>query len=178
MVAMAAWSSIRVCGALVVVICSAPLIGCGTTSPEEVRAADAYTTVVRWLLENESGSEPDPEVALFFESLTADEIPLEVQVEMIGLLSEFENVRFIDEHEEAVDIDLVGFPVHDDGLLIALGAIGPDDPPVVRAEIYRSSDEISAFRFTLVESGSGWRVDADPEVIPVEELTGVPDTDD
>jgi hypothetical protein len=178
MVAMASRASIRMCGALLVVICSTPLIGCGSTSPDEVRAAGAYTAVVRWLLTNEMGDDPDPELALFLESLTADEIPLEVQVEMIGLLEEFENVRFIDEHEEAVDIDLVGFPVHDDGLLIALGALGPDDPAVVRAEIYRSSDEISAFRFTLVESDSGWRVAADPEVIPVEELAGVPDTDD
>lgn len=178
MVAMASSASIRLCGALLVVMCSTPLLGCGTTSPDEVRAADAYTTVVRWLLNSELGAEPDPEVTLFFESLTADEIPLEVQVEMIGLLEEFENIRFIDEHEEAVDIDLVGFPVHDGGLLIALGAIGPDDPPVIRVELYRNQDEISAFRFTLAESNTGWRVESDPEVVPVEELTGVPDTDD
>lgn len=178
MVAMASSACRRLWGAVLVVMCSTPLLGCGTTSPDEVRAADAYTTVVRWLLNNELGAEPDTEMTLFFESLTADEIPLEVQVEMIGLLEEFENIRFIDEHEEAVDIDLVGFPVHDGGLLIALGAIGPDDPPVIRVEMYRNQDEISAFRFTLAESETGWRVDADPEVVPVEELTGVPDTDD
>jgi hypothetical protein len=177
MVAMASRASIRMWGALLVVICATPLIGCSRTSPAEVRAAGAYTTVVRWLLVNEMGADPDPELALFFESLTADEIPLEVQVEMIGLLDEFANVRFIDEHEEAVDLDLVGFPVHDGGLLIGLGAIGPDDPLVVRAEMYRNQDEISAFRFTLVESGSGWRVDADPENVPVEEFTGVPGID-
>lgn len=178
MVAMASRARIRLCGTLLAALCAAPLIGCGSTSPDEVRAAEAYTAVVRWLVVDELGDEPEPGVALFLESLTADEIPLEVQVEMIGLLEEFENVRFIDEHEEAVDIELAGFPVHDDGLLIGLGAIGPDDPPVIRAEVYRNQGEISAFRFTLIESGSGWRVDANPEEVPVEELTGVPSTDD
>lgn len=178
MVSMAASTSIRFCGVLLAVICTGPLIGCSTTSPDEIRAAGAYTTVVRWLLVDELGDEPDPEVALFFESLTADEIPLEVQVEMLGLLGEFGNIRFIDAPEEAIDIDLAGFPVHDDGLLIGLGAIGPDDVPVVRAELYRSQEEISAYRFALVDSGGGWLVDGEPEVVPVEEFTGVPGTDD
>ena len=154
------------------------LAGCSSTSPEELRAANAYDTVVRWLLNDELGSDPDPEVALFFESLTNEEIPLEVQVEMLGLLDDFETVRFIDEPEEAVDLDLAAAPVHDDGILIGLGAISADEPPVVRAELYRDSDRTRAYRFTLSGSGSTWRVDGEPEVIPVEEFTGVPDTDD
>ncbi len=134
-------------------MCAATLAGCGGTSPEEVRAAAAYDTVVRWMLVQELGDEPDPELSLFFESLTADEIPLEVQVEMLALLDEFEKVRFIDEPGEAVDIDLVSYPVHDDGLLIGLGAIGPDEPIVIRAELYRDRDRVSAYRFTLTGSG-------------------------
>jgi len=174
---MASPPRFRLCGVLLATVCAVPLIGCATTSPDEVRTAEAYTAVVRWLLVDAMGDEPDPGVALFLESLTADEIPLEVQVEMIGLLGEFENIRFIDEHQEAVDIGLADFPVYSDGLLIALSAVGPDDPPVIRAEMYRNRNDISAFRFTLSESGSGWRVDADPEVVAVEELRAVPGTD-
>lgn len=163
------------------------LSGCvnGSETDDSARDAAIYRSVVLDVVDR-SGIELDraeqPPV-LFIESLDADEIPLRVQVEVVGGLIEQYEIRFIDDRDEAVEIDLPGVPVRADSLLIGLGGIDVDETAQVRSELhvqvhselYVHIDDIRGFSYTLMEAGgAAWKVVGAPAEIEPEGLVPAP----
>ncbi len=145
------------------------LVGCttGTSVDTTARDASVYQAVITDLGER-SGQSLDPgdgEVpVVFIETLGSDAIALETQVEVIAQLAETYEIRFIDDLDEAVEIDVDGWPVRSNSLLIGLGPIQVDDKTEVRGEVYRRAGEIRAFRYSLVaRTDGGWTLAGPPE---------------
>ena len=151
------------------------LPGCVNGSEPDHTARDAaiYQSVILDVVDG-SGIELDaterPPV-LFIEALGIDMIPLRVQVDVIGGLIEQYEIRFIDDRDEAVEIDLPGFPVRANSLLIGLGGIDVDGTAEVRAELYVRIDDVQGFAYTLTDAGNGeWEVVDGPVTVEPEGL--------
>lgn len=157
---------------------AATLAGCSTApSPEHEQAADAYEAVLRWVLADEPPGPDGMPAPVFVEPLAYEHIDLEVQVALIERLTEYEKLRFIDDREEAIDLELVDAPVRDAGVLIALGVVADESPTTVRVEVYRDRNDIAAYRLPMTRSGSSWTIDGEPEMVAAEDLTVDPDRD-
>lgn len=135
------------------------------------RDAVIYRVVIADLVERSAvefdGTEEVPVV--FIEAFGADGIPLQVQVEVVaGFIEQYE-IRFIDERDEAIEVGVPGSTVEFGGVLIGLDPIIGDDTADVHAEIYVSSDEITAYDYTMVPGGEdGWSVVGDPRSVAPE----------
>lgn len=145
------------------------LLGCTTGPSVDTTARDAsiYQAVIMDLgersgqsLDSHDGDAP----VVFIETLGSDAIALETQVEVIAQLAETYEIRFIDDLDEAVEIDVEGRPVRSNSLLIGLGPIQVDDETGVRGEVYLRADDIRAFRYSLeARSDGGWTPAGPPE---------------
>lgn len=145
------------------------LFGCTSGQPVDTTARDAsiYQAVITDLC-NRSGQTLDAgngEVpVVFIESLGSDAIALETQVEVIAKLAETYEIRFIDDLDEAVEVDVDGWPVRSNSLLIGLGPVQADEETEVRGELYLRTDEIRAYRYSLVSlADDGWTMAGPPE---------------
>ena len=145
--------------------------GCSSRAevPTAVRDASIYQSVINDLVDqsgvdlDDSGEMP----VVFIESFEPDEMPLEVQVEVIAGFVERYEIRFIDDRDEAVEIDEAGEPVRAGSLLIGLGPIVLDGAAELRGELYLSTEEVRAYRYRLsAASDESWSVTAgSPEAI-------------
>lgn len=154
------------------------LIGCVNSTEVDTTARDAaiYRSVIADVADR-SGVEPDSSEdlpVLFIEAFDVDGIPLEVQVEVVTTLSDQYEIRFIDERDEAVATDLAEQPVRPNSILIGLGPIVLNGTAGVRSELYLSTDDVSAFRYTLTDGGGGWPVVGAPEQIEPEGFVPLP----
>lgn len=150
----------------------AGLAGCGDDdSGEGARAqadAQVYASVVEWFAEQEPAPQDDDElIAVFLDGLD-DDLPIEVQVDVLDLLDDELDVRFIDDDEEAIDEDLDGAPVRKDGILLRMGPIvGRDGRREIDVERYEGAGEVSRHRVVVESSDDGWGVVGEPEALPV-----------
>ncbi len=144
-----------------------------TTTPEENREAAIQTTVIRWIADKHppaAPENPDEVPVVFIESLSTDGIPIEVQVEIIDRLVDEMTIRFTDSRAEAVDDADAALAVRDGSILVGLGPIPDGSDPAVRAEIYRSLDDISGYIVEIESNGGRWVVEGEPEETPAEGL--------
>lgn len=171
--------STPVLGVLVVVLLGASgLVACGDEpSPGHSRDAAIYTSMIRWIVDNhppemdDSGGMP----TVYIEPL-GDGLPLQVQVEVIDLLTDEVTLRFTDRREEAVANDDDLRPVAPGSILVGLAPVPTGDPVVVRGEVYRSVDEIDAYLMTVgTRADDVWDVVGTPEAVPAEGLALVTD---
>lgn len=127
--------------------------GCVSNAKVDNTARDAsiYQSVIADVVDQSDGDVETSEdlPVLFIEAFDADGIPLEVQVEVVAGLVERYEVRFIDDRDEAIEVDLDGEPVRAGSFLIGLGPIVLDRAANVRSELYLSNDEVRAYRYTL-----------------------------
>ena len=148
------------------------LIGCVNSADVDNTERDAaiYRSVIADVADRSGvvldGSEDLPVV--FIEAFDADGIDLEVQVEVVGSFIEQYEIRFIDDRDEAVAIDLDGLPVRANSLLIGLGPLVLDGTVDVRGELYLSKDALSAYRYTLADRDDSWSIVGVPEEIEPE----------
>ncbi len=148
------------------------------------RDAAVYAAAIGEVITVHAIPPEDPEAVpvIYVESFDTGAIDLEVQVAVVARFLDRYDIRFIDDLGEVVDPDLENAPVRDDLLLVGLGAITPgatDREVGVRAEVYRSLDDIDAYRMTIVfdraattEEPEQWTVEGTPE--PVEPEGFVP----
>lgn len=153
------------------VLALATVAGCGDDADGEAAPqridAEVYAAVVSWFADQQPPPEDDELGVVFLDDL-GEPIPIEVQVELLDVLEDELNVRFIDDDEEAVDEDVEGMPVHDDGLLLRLGPVVDRQEHVeVDVEQYEAEDEVSRYRVVVESSGDAWRVVGEPEDVPV-----------
>lgn len=110
---------------------------------------------------------------LFIEAFDADGIALEVQVQVVSSFLEEYEIRFIDQRDEAVEIDLEGLPVRENSLLIGLGPIVVDGGVDVRGELYLSAEAVSAYRYTLARKNDTWPIVGVPEEVEPEGFVSI-----
>ena len=153
------------------------LIGCGSNSEVDDADRDAtiYRSVIADVVDRSGVSLDDSEhrPVLFIEAFEADGISLEVQVEVVASFIEQYDIRFIDDHDEALEDDLEGLPVRENSVLIGLGPIVFDGTADVRSERYLSTDAISAYRYTLAGQDDSWSITGAPEEIEPEGFVSV-----
>lgn len=141
------------------------------------RDAEIYQSVIADIVD-QSGSElarPDDVPLLFIEAFDADGIPLEVQVAVVAGFVEDYEIRFIDDRDEALDIDETGQPVRAGSLLIGLGPIVMDRSATIRSELYMSDGDVRGYHYTLTADNDGiWNVVVgSPQVVDPEGFVSV-----
>lgn len=150
------------------------LAGCvdsdgGSTRPGQ---ADAYVVVLDWLLDRPEAvfGEDCGDDVVFVESIGSDDIPLEVQVDLIDHYADEIELRFIDARAEAVDEATDGKPVRGDCVLIGLGIV-PDGVLIeVRGELYQTQHNVLGFQFDLAAGGQRWSMLDEPTPVDAEGL--------
>lgn len=150
------------------------LCGCvngSETDDSGARDAAIYRSVILDVVDRSGieldGTEQPP--VLFVEALGSEEIPLQVQVDVVGGFIEQYDIRFIDVRDEAVEIDLPGVPVRAGSLLIGLGEIDVDETAEVHTEVYVRIDDVQGFAYTLRDTGDGdWDVVDSPVAVEPE----------
>jgi hypothetical protein len=158
-----------------VVVASAAIAlvaGCTSDVREADTARDAavYRSVIVDLVDRSAVVLDDSETlpVLFVEGL-ASGVPLEVQVEVVADFAEQYEVRFIDELEEAIEVDTIGRPVRSNSLLIGLGPVVGDRTASLRGELYVRDREAQAYGYELTSIGGGsWAIVGEPEPIAPE----------
>jgi hypothetical protein len=148
------------------------LSGCvdGTETDDTARDAAIYHSVIADVLDR-AGVDLDRSEALpvvFIEAFDADGIALEVQVDVVNSFIEQYDIRFIDDRNEAIAMDLPGLPVRANSLLIGLGPIVLDGTVLVRGELYLTADAVRAYRYSLAGSEDSWTMVGAPEEIEPE----------
>ncbi|MEM9607928.1 MAG: hypothetical protein AAGA99_10950 [Actinomycetota bacterium] len=144
----------------------------GEVASSDDRKTQIYATALDWLLDR-----PDTEVGdveeplIYIEHLGSDAIALAVQVDLIDRYDDVVELRFVDARTEAVDESVSDAPVREGRVLIGLGPISEENE--LRAEVYRSSSEVTAYRFRLHDE-DGWRLSATPTPIEPEGLVADP----
>ena len=148
------------------------LLGCGSSSEvdDTARNAAIYQSVIVDVVDRSDvvlESVEDLPV-LFIDAFDPGGIAIEVQVEIVSSFIDQYEIRFIDDRDEAVDLDLDDLPVRANSLLIGLGPIVLDGTIDVRGELYFSADAVSAYRYTLAGIGDIWPIVGVPEEIEPE----------
>lgn len=153
---------------------------CGSDTGSDdplTEAADIHRVVIGDLVDRSGvvfdSSVEEPPV-LFVEAFGAEEIPLEVQVDIVAGWQETYDVRFIDDRMEALDDASDDRPVKERSLLLGVGPITRNGTAELRGEYYRSEDLVGAYRYTLTKTADGWRVSTDPEAIEPEGFVPAP----
>ena len=135
------------------VIATAAVAGCGDDAPTpdttvEVDVPAVYVAVIDHLV---MGGDVPPKT-LFIEPLAPTKVSLSDQAEIIQAFDENTSVRFVDEHEEAVD-DEDPQPVRNDGVLVQVGqADAQPDYVSVTATRYVSLTDSETRCFTLAQT--------------------------
>lgn len=138
--------------------------------PDE-RLVEIYSATVEAIAAHDRPA-PDPEdgsmTTLFLQAREDTEITAEVQVGVVNELDDWANVRFIDDLEEAVDVDADGAPVRDDGLLIGLGAVTDGAvTATLTADSYESEELTLVFDVSLRRRAGTWEVEGPLEGVRV-----------
>jgi hypothetical protein len=113
--------------ALVAALAGALFVGCSDDpDPSRLDAATALTAIVEWQAEQWT---PPPDAAedalpvIYLVAADGDRIDVAVQASVTKETAEDARVRFADEASESFDTAVEGAPVHDDGVLLAVGVI-------------------------------------------------------
>jgi len=133
----------------------------------EIGPADALTGLVRWYV---AETEPvvddagDPVLpVIYMASESGETIAVGVQAAVAERTADDAVVRFADDRSEAVDDDLDGSPVKDDGVLMLVGEM-PEPAPSVTfpVTLYRSADDEQTLGVDVTATDTGVEVTAMP----------------
>jgi hypothetical protein len=119
--------------------------------PEPLDGGDVAPVVFVW-------ASVDPAMTLEDQTALIDEFGTDV------------DLRFVDEYEAALDVELNGRPPREDGTLIGIANVATEPPIELRVEVYLSDDLVTGHRFTLADRDDSWVVTRDEAVEP--ELLG------
>ncbi|MGA9276932.1 hypothetical protein [Ilumatobacter sp.] len=137
------------------------LVGCSSDpEPEQttVAAADAFTSIVRWEIDqlepviDDDGNVEAP--VIYLASGSGGTIDVRVQADVVAEIGDAAVIRFADDGRDAIDESLDNEPVKDDGVLIVLDDFQPDAATVeARIVRYRSIDDDEAWLLEVTVAG-------------------------
>ncbi len=133
----------------------------------EIGPGDALTALVRWyVVETEPVVDDagDPVLpVIYMASESGETIAVGVQATVAERTTVDAVVRFADDRSEAVDDDLEGSPVKDDGVLMLVGEM-PEPAPSVTfpVTLYRSADDEQTIGVDVSATETGVEVTAEP----------------
>jgi len=153
-------------GAFMFAISGTALLAACTSEAAGVKPltkADAYTAAINWYVESlpappptTDGDAPGP-VIVYVVSESGQAINSQVQASVVADLADRKDevtVRFADVRDDALDIDLEGQPVKDDGVLLLVGDVDERPPPVdLDIDVYRNIDDDVAYSMKIHRSG-------------------------
>ena len=142
--------------ALVVVGCASdPESGPVTVAPET-----AYVAIVQWELDqvepvvDEAGDVVAP--VIYLASASGETVDVRVQASVVSTVDEAAVIRFADQAADALDADLDGEPVKDNGVLVVVDKFEPGQTTVVaRISRYRSIDDETTWTLELTATDDG-----------------------
>jgi hypothetical protein len=150
-----------------VVLVALAVAGCdGTKTDESSRVAQVYVATIRDVLAAEPPRDPAAKLpVVYVVGVGEEKIAATVQADVAQALDEDAEIRFADKREEALLEDQEDVPVRDEGVLLAIDAVPPDDDPVdVHVEIYRSEVDSSKVVLTVGMRSSQWTVTSESVV--------------
>lgn len=159
------------------------IAGCDRTESEEPSPADGapppgaatYEVAIAEVLgrPDEPGADPptDPLPVVYLVPLD-DAMGIDDQASVIDFFATSHDVRFVDDLAAAIDVETPGSPPRDAATVLAVGAVDPHPPHLLRIEQYHTAADIDATLLTLAYVVDRWVVTA-AESVPAEALTDV-----
>lgn len=153
----------RLLGSMLLALSAVLGAACGD-DPETPGSAAAYATVITWLVDRDAAvDEQDPTVFVIPQG-EGFAIGLQLQADIVKLLADVADVRFVDDRAEALDGE--GRPL-DGGRLLAVGPAAEDGARVhIQVDEVLEGDRTRSWRFTLRPRGGEWRIAGSPSSVP------------
>lgn len=147
---------------MVVALVLIALAGCGSSAksdPADVSTSDAYNAAIRWfvsalpLTDDTSNSGP---LIMFVAPASGKPIDVHAQADVAKALSDIKNVvavRFLDDRDDAVQLDVQGQPVKDHGVLLLVSPVTSRPAPIdLHLGVYHSATDMTGYDLTIARS--------------------------
>ncbi|CAN5827216.1 hypothetical protein BH24ACT5_BH24ACT5_25410 [soil metagenome] len=142
-------------------------VACDDPSSEHgTRESRVLMSVIREVATTAT-TDPESTPVVYVVSVAENGVAATVQAEVAAELKDDIDLRFADERAEAVEEDVDGQPVPNDGVLLLVGDIPVDGSVIdVPIEIYHSETDRSKASFTFTEADDDWSVTATSLLAP------------
>jgi len=135
----------------------------GEKSHTTVTAADAYNAAIRWYLGTvpaPTGTADTKPAVVYIAPESGKAINVGTQAAVAAEMADMKDVvvvRFADVRDDALDVDVDGKPVKDDGVLLLVGEIDEGQPPLdMNVGVYRNADDQALYSMTITRSGESF----------------------
>lgn len=131
----------------------------------DLRTAGIYEAALRWALETDSRPPPDDGhlIAVYVAPSDGNSIATEAQLEVVNTMRDEATLRFTDAQVDALEEDLEGRPVKDDGVLVIVGLVADRSPFDLEIEVYLNEVDDRSYVLRMASDGDDWRVTAATE---------------
>ncbi len=149
------------------------MTACGSEEggPISIKASDAYSAAIRWYLDSVETTPPTTTPAGDSDPLIVYVVPgsgkaIDSQVQAsvaaeMADMTDLVTVRFADVRDDALDMEVSGLPVKDNGVLLIVGVVAEGPPPVdVDVDVYRNAEDEHTFTMRITTAGDSFRATA------------------
>ena len=139
------------------------LAACGSDEPQQpadVSTADAYNAAIRWYLStvpaptDTANSKP---TIVYVAPASGNVIDVQTQADVAAEMADMKDVvivRFADLRDDALDLDVEGEPVKEDGVLLLVGEVAEGPPPVdFNVGVYHNAEQETLYSMRIIRSG-------------------------
>lgn len=152
---------------------------CSSESAAEptVSTADAYSAAIRWYLDSveptgtadTTDTTDSGPLIVYVAPESGKAINSQAQASVVREMSDMADVvtvRFADVRDDALQSDVESLPVKDDGVLLLVGDVPDERPPVdVQVVVYRDVDDTHIFVMRITTAGDSFRATEVSEVV-------------
>jgi hypothetical protein len=139
--------------------------------PAKVGAADAYNALIRWYLGTlpapTDSSPKEPEI-VFVAPAAGKTIAPATQAAVAAEMADMDDVvmvRFTDQADDALDLDVDDQPVKDNGVLLLVEDVPEARPPVdTHVIVYHNENDQKAYSVKIIRSGNSFAATSVTEV--------------
>jgi hypothetical protein len=147
-----------------------------STADPNVSTADAYSAAIRWYLDSiestattaTTGTTDSGPLIVYVAPESGKAINSQAQASVVREMSDMSDivtVRFADVRDDALQSGVETLPVKDDGVLLLVGDVPDETPPVdVHVAVYHDVDDTHTFVMQITASGDSFRATEVSEV--------------
>lgn len=146
------------------------LVALASCSPDggpdpDLRTARIYEAALRWALDTDPPPPPDGGdlIAVYVASSDGSSIATQAQLEVVNTMRDEATLRFTDAQDDALDEDVEGRPVKDEGVLVVVGLVADRSPLDLEIQVYRNEVDDRSYVLRMAGGGDSWRVTAATE---------------